>query len=451
MKNEYFIDNINDETLVNLIDGVIKLEKNKKQNNIKSAIFRIIPIAAAIVFVIGLVNILPVFVNSNTGAGAGSEGIGQPDVTIFIDYSNNLIVDDDGFVTVENTTDEKNETDEKIGLFVPPIIEKSCFEEQILANLTGRDYEKFMAYYTLKDLSDPNLTDEEKEEMLVEYPICKYYAVYVCDPHASERELLVLLGALKINTTLLGEDLIQMYIDYDIPYKDYDLFTGESLTEEDNDEDFTAQSSNEIELPNYGINITDDGTQYLVFKNESLYAALMEYFGMNRWHGDNITLDMLNQINSIDIKVKPEYNYLYDDIGLREEFNLDCKYIEYTINGKTLDILPEKFMEGGVLEGHKEMAELDINQYFDYESGYYITKTDLSLDEKLMIYKTLAWGGAVRTPVERNEVGDYYTTFYNASPSIYLLGFPARYYDKPAYDIADIIYMPNLHEINIDF
>ncbi|MCL2095929.1 MAG: M23 family metallopeptidase [Oscillospiraceae bacterium] len=58
MRKEYFTENISDETIVNMIDRALKFEKNVKDKNIK--IFKIIPAAAAILLVIGLVNILPV-------------------------------------------------------------------------------------------------------------------------------------------------------------------------------------------------------------------------------------------------------------------------------------------------------------------------------------------------------------------------------------------------------
>ena len=448
MKKEYFTDNLSIETLAKFTDTMLKYEKTKKSRNIKINLLKIVPAVAVIALVIGVINILPIFISSDNGINAGSEGVGQPDATIYIHNNDYLKIDDNGLVAVENSNDEE------MMLFVPPIVEKNFFEEKILANITNqRDHDKMLAYYVLLDIENPEFLDFPPptaghptiEEMIVLYPICETVPIYVLDPYASDRELFAILGFLKTYTSLVGEDLIQMYEDYGIPYENYDLFMGESYTEEI----YTDVEIGVPAVPNYGLNIADDGTEYLEFKNESLYAALIEYFGLDRWYGNYITLDMLNQINSISVKVRPEYNYFYDNVGLREEFGLDCKYIEYTINGKTLDILPEKFMEGGVLEGHMEQESLDINQYFDYESGYYITKTDLSLEDKLLIFKIIAWGGAIRMPVERNDDGSYYTTLYNASPSIYLLGFPARYYDQTEYDSTDIAYMPYLQEFNV--
>ena len=175
-----------------------------------------------------------------------------------------------------------------------------------------------------------------------------------------------------------------------------------------------------------------------------------------------ITPDMLAQIYSIEVNVKPEYNYLYENTSLFKEFGIEGQYLEYTINGKTLDLLPEKFMEGGVLEGHMEQASLDILDYFDYEpsymteegiigsgSGHYITKPDMSQRDKLLIYSILTWGADIRMPVEKNSDGSYYTDITQASWSIYMLGVAARYYDQSVYDYSDSVYMPNLQTFDV--
>ena len=72
MKKEYFIDNISDETLAGMIDGVIRLEKNKENKSIKYNLLKIIPVAAVIFLVIGIINILP-YINSQQ-FNSGSNG-----------------------------------------------------------------------------------------------------------------------------------------------------------------------------------------------------------------------------------------------------------------------------------------------------------------------------------------------------------------------------------------
>jgi len=59
MNNEYFTDNISDESLVKLTDKMLNFEKTKKLKSIKSLLFKTIPAIAAIALVIGLINMLP--------------------------------------------------------------------------------------------------------------------------------------------------------------------------------------------------------------------------------------------------------------------------------------------------------------------------------------------------------------------------------------------------------
>jgi|GEM_PF-6486647 len=360
----------------------------------------------------------------------------------------------------------------------------------------SRELAKLCAYYTIKDANAEDITPEAKEELLLEYPITAEYPIAVFDPNYSEREYTAILGffaecgllddnfiqnntidagyllrlpnlkkATFVNINNVNVDLLNNITNVINEESEY-VFVDEngyvaiqgngdviSIVNSDGSQNESSQPqgpSGIFEAPDYGINIADDGTEYLEFKNQSLYAALMEYFELDRWYGSYITPDMLSQIYSIDIKIKPEYNYIYDNIGLREEFNLDCQYIEYTINGKTLDILPEKFMEGGVIE---PIFDENISEYFDYESGYYITKPDLGEIAKRDIYYDLAYNAAMRIPVYLNDDGSYFTSYSNGDWhiwSMYLLGFPARYYDKDEYDATDIAYMPNLTEFNVD-
>ena len=74
-------------------------------------------------------------------------------------------------------------------LLVPQRIEKSRFEELILANITDKSkLEKLKAFYVLKDPFDETLTDKMLKEMIATFPITEKYAIYVFDPGASDRE-----------------------------------------------------------------------------------------------------------------------------------------------------------------------------------------------------------------------------------------------------------------------
>ncbi len=74
---------------------------------------------------------------------------------------------------------------------VPKQIEKSRFEEQILANIQDNQFalKKMEAFYTLKDPDDPTLTDRGVKDMMSTFKITQKMAVYVFDPYATDREL----------------------------------------------------------------------------------------------------------------------------------------------------------------------------------------------------------------------------------------------------------------------
>lgn len=162
MKKEYFVDNLSVETLAKFTDKMLNYEKTTKNRSIKTNLLKIIPIAAAVVLVIGAINILPVFMGSDidrVNPGASSTPI---------------------------------EITEPVDLFLPPIIEKSFFEEKILAVIPedrGRVRDKIMAYYTLKDSG------------------------YVLDSDTSDREKEQLLEYLYEYTDLTGNDMMRMCID----------------------------------------------------------------------------------------------------------------------------------------------------------------------------------------------------------------------------------------------
>ncbi|MCL1859822.1 MAG: hypothetical protein FWF92_11395 [Oscillospiraceae bacterium] len=58
MSKEYFTENISEETIANMIDKALKFEKTSKNKNIKANLLKIIPAAAVVVFMIGVINIL---------------------------------------------------------------------------------------------------------------------------------------------------------------------------------------------------------------------------------------------------------------------------------------------------------------------------------------------------------------------------------------------------------
>ena len=81
---------------------------------------------------------------------------------------------------------------------VPRRIEKTRFEEQILANITDEQaLKKINAFYTLKDPADPKLTTRGVAELKATFPITAKMAVYVFDPYASQREVNLIEAYIK--------------------------------------------------------------------------------------------------------------------------------------------------------------------------------------------------------------------------------------------------------------
>ena len=74
-------------------------------------------------------------------------------------------------------------------LLVPQRIEKSRFEEKILANITEKSkQDKLKAFYVEKNPNEEGMTEKMKKEMYATFPITEKYAIYVFDPKASDRE-----------------------------------------------------------------------------------------------------------------------------------------------------------------------------------------------------------------------------------------------------------------------
>ena len=85
---------------------------------------------------------------------------------------------------------------------VPRLIEKTRFEEQILAYIDDEQaLKKINAFYTLKDPEDPKLTVRGVKELQATFPITTKMAVYVFDPYASQREINLIESYIKTYCT----------------------------------------------------------------------------------------------------------------------------------------------------------------------------------------------------------------------------------------------------------
>jgi len=180
MREENFVENINEKKMIEIIDRALRYEKNIENNKIKISWLKIIPAVAAVVFFIGLMNLNLIIPNSSRpGTGRNISG----------DY--NYI--------------------EKVDLFVPNLFEKSFFENKILSVITNeRAYNQITAYYTLQDL---NLDENTINKRII--------PVYMLDPNITYRETDVLLDYLNEYTDLTGNDIVQMYANYGIPFENY--------------------------------------------------------------------------------------------------------------------------------------------------------------------------------------------------------------------------------------
>ena len=100
---------------------------------------------------------------------------------------------------------------EEVIYLAPRLIRKEKLEalrDQIKENSpSARDYKSFMAFYLIKDLDDPGISDKTKKEMEEAYPITKQFPVYVCEPAITTQELLRLERWVKNYTTYDYETL----------------------------------------------------------------------------------------------------------------------------------------------------------------------------------------------------------------------------------------------------
>ena len=200
MNKKSFMGNIDDETLAAMIDKTLNYEKNARTNTVKvkAVLFRVIPAAAMIALIIGFANLLPVLLNDiEIPIPSGDHGLSG------------------AYTNVKPALPFEKEHEEEIELFVPQFAEKTFFEERVLAKITDeRNLMKIEAYYTLKDPTAPDLTEEAREEMLAEYPLLAAAPMYIFDAHASQREINQIFEFLLEYTDLTGNDIMQMYKQY---------------------------------------------------------------------------------------------------------------------------------------------------------------------------------------------------------------------------------------------
>jgi hypothetical protein len=158
----------------------------------KKHLFVIIPVAA-IVLVIGLFNIIPAFLNND-------------------------IIDDASLgisATTENP-EEHSEISGELELFLPFVIEKTFFEDRILAAITdSEDLYLIEVYFNLRESDRINFPEYAINGMLRTYTLAHNSTseFYMPDANASESEKNILLDIFREHTDLTGNDIMQMYRD----------------------------------------------------------------------------------------------------------------------------------------------------------------------------------------------------------------------------------------------
>lgn len=81
---------------------------------------------------------------------------------------------------------------------VPRMISKTRFESMILNNIKDQaNYDRLIAFYKLYDTSDKSLTERNVKEIQASFPITKQFAVYVCTPDITSKELQTLEKIVK--------------------------------------------------------------------------------------------------------------------------------------------------------------------------------------------------------------------------------------------------------------
>ena len=101
MKKEYFTDNLSVGDITEMIDKMLHFERTAAQRSIKTKFLKIIPVVAAVVFMIGIVNFIGVF--------------NIDDILNISDRANSSIVTTEppeNFANINATVTQNNETDE---------------------------------------------------------------------------------------------------------------------------------------------------------------------------------------------------------------------------------------------------------------------------------------------------------------------------------------------------
>lgn len=355
------------------------------------------------------------------------------------------------------------------------------------------------AFYTIKDPNDPNLSQRDIEELKIIYPFITDYAVAVFDPYASPRELnllasyycsaglfngyTILDGYFDASSLMVFNNLrtviysgvkpvnenlpvgaTSQYVDYQYNniLSDRNSQTGSVTTTVAADpysEKGTVSvnwNGNMYTVPLFNgsgevssLTKQADGTETITFLNKSLQAAIEEYFVMALGNNDAITAKHLEEIKTMKVRLIPENDIYYDGI-----FELHGgHYIEYTINGVTLGLLPAYYSTDTLGLGLPCDILLEDGLYTPVEedgiSYYKLNNVDLTTQSEYFTKLAQATAGSsLLLDVINDEDGGFITEF--GSDSAWSTGICARYLDTPVFQTQDMKYFPNL-ELDVNF
>ena len=341
------------------------------------------------------------------------------------------------------------------------------------------DYQKILAFYQLKDPDEPLLTDRARRELLATFPILEETGpLYYFDPFSSDRERTAIYQILDRAGLIEPWELDSYAFDASsfayftnlseiefvgLTPVSYDFPESVKVTVNGKDYDTPAASAPEYdqyicEREEYSYAVPTDGSVISIPKNQSLDFAIREYFVMQNWdYAKNpLTSKHLDKITSIKAETDEALTEMLREAGVIEVFD-NCRYIRYTINGVTLDIIPRylaKMDYNGLWQGQEgwnlDVSELIKASYtFDEALGCYVLNEDITDEDKMTIFKAVSTTSLVKVAlVDKTDDGVYLTQFGGSSK---IGGTPARYLDSVStFDEADKALFANLTEWEIN-
>jgi len=295
MREEYFIDNLSEETIIRMVDKALRFQKNKKQDNKVAHLLKMIPAVACMALIILAINILPMFRHEI----------------------------DDGEISGPNANTEVRTSE--VALFVPKLVEKSFFENSVLAAIKDKRIRNIMnAYYY--------------------YQADKGY--YALDTSIGAREKNMLLEYYEQYTKLTGDDLIAMYKENGIGY------------DPENPSRLILQRDPNDPYSHVRFGATRDTLLLDVewYTPETYEDEFINHYKEQDWYA-RLSDEAKIQYSA----TRDEYREHYEKI--LNQIKEKTTYISRTINGKS----------GTYVSVGNGEEEIDISEYCDLD-GYYIFK-----------------------------------------------------------------------------